>query len=60
MLVTPDREQTVFRSISRPARREMLDLLVEADRSVNTITGQFQAGFQPCPSTSASCVMPVS
>src|SRR5438445_12589213 len=42
MLVTPDREPDVFGAIRHPARRRMLDLLVEADRSVNTIAGQFQ------------------
>src|SRR6266480_1510102 len=42
MVVTPDREPDVFGAISHPARRRMLDLLVEADRSVNTIAGQFQ------------------
>jgi DNA-binding transcriptional ArsR family regulator len=42
MVVTPDREPDVFGAISHPARRRMLDLLLEADRSVNTIAGQFQ------------------
>jgi DNA-binding transcriptional ArsR family regulator len=42
MVVTSDREQDVFGAISHPARRRMLDLLVEADRSVNTIAGHFQ------------------
>jgi DNA-binding transcriptional ArsR family regulator len=42
MVVTPDREQAVFGAISHPARRRMLDLLVVADRSVNTLAGQFQ------------------
>ena len=42
MVVTLDREQDVFGAISHPARRRMLDLLLEADRSVNTIAGQFQ------------------
>ncbi len=42
MVVTADREQEVFGAISHPARRRMLDLLVEADRSVNTIAVQFQ------------------
>jgi len=42
MVATPNREQEVFGAISHPARRRMLDLLVEADRSVNTIAGQFQ------------------
>jgi DNA-binding transcriptional ArsR family regulator len=42
MVVTPDREPDVFGAISHPARRRMLDLLLEADRSVNTLAGQFQ------------------
>jgi len=42
MVVIPDREPDVFGAISHPARRRMLDLLVEADRSVNTIAGHFQ------------------
>src|ERR1700675_3568225 len=42
MVVTADREPDVFGAISHPARRRMLDLLVEADRSVNTIAGHFQ------------------
>jgi DNA-binding transcriptional ArsR family regulator len=42
MVVIRDREQDVFGAISHPARRRMLDLLVEADRSVNTIAGHFQ------------------
>ena len=42
MVVTLDREQDVFGAISHPARRRMLDLLVEADRSVNAIAGHFQ------------------
>ena len=42
MVVTPIYEGDVFTAISHPARRRMLDLLVEADRSVNTIAGQFQ------------------
>ena len=42
MVVTSDREADVFGAISHPARRRMLDLLVEADRSVNTIAGHFQ------------------
>lgn len=32
----------VFGAISHPARRRMLDLLAEGDRSVTTITGHFQ------------------
>ena len=35
--INPD----VFGAISHPARRQMLDLLALADRSVNTIAGQF-------------------
>jgi DNA-binding transcriptional ArsR family regulator len=42
MVVIPNREPDVFAAISHPARRRMLDLLVEADRSVNTIAGHFQ------------------
>src|SRR5437762_4800233 len=42
MVMTLDREPDVFGAISHPARRRMLDLLVEADRSVNTIAGHFQ------------------
>src|SRR5258708_14214841 len=38
----PDREQADFGAISLPARRRMLDLLVEADRSVNALAGQFE------------------
>jgi DNA-binding transcriptional ArsR family regulator len=32
----------VFGAISHPARRRMLNLLAETDRSVNTIAGHFQ------------------
>src|SRR5271167_1452929 len=42
MVATSYREPNVFGAISHPARRRMLDLLVEADRSVNTLAGQFQ------------------
>jgi len=42
MAVTLDRDPDVFGAISHPARRRMLDLLVESDRSVNVIAGQFQ------------------
>jgi DNA-binding transcriptional ArsR family regulator len=38
----PDREPDVFGAIRHPARRRMLDLLVEADRSVNRLAGHFQ------------------
>ena len=37
----PDREPDVFGAISHSARRRMLDLLVESERSVNTIAGHF-------------------
>ena len=39
MTVTPNPD--VFGAISHPARRHMLDLVAEADRSVNTIAGHF-------------------
>src|SRR3954451_2487610 len=42
MVGTPDREQAVFGAISHPARRRMLDLLTEADRSVSAIAGHFE------------------
>lgn len=42
MAITSHRKTDVFGAISHPARRRMLDLLVESDRSVNTITGSFQ------------------
>jgi DNA-binding transcriptional ArsR family regulator len=42
MVATPQREPDVFGAISHPARRRMLDLLVEADRSVNALAGHFQ------------------
>lgn len=42
MIMTADRKPDVFGAISHPARRRMLDLLVEADRSVNTIAGHFR------------------
>jgi DNA-binding transcriptional ArsR family regulator len=41
MVATLNREADVFGAISHPARRLMLDLLLEADRSVNTIAGHF-------------------
>ena len=40
--MNPSRAADVFDAISHPARRRMLDLLREADRSVNTITGNFK------------------
>lgn len=36
------RDQDVFEAISHPARRRMLDLLVDADRSVTAIAGHFE------------------
>ena len=42
MVTTHDREPDVFGAISHPARRRMLDLLLDADRSVNAIAGEFQ------------------
>jgi DNA-binding transcriptional ArsR family regulator len=42
MVVTTNREPDVFGAISHPARRHMLDLLAEADRSVNAIAGHFK------------------
>jgi DNA-binding transcriptional ArsR family regulator len=41
MVASTDREPDVFGAISHPARRRMLDLLLETDRSVNTIAGHF-------------------
>ena len=42
MVRTANREPDVFGAISHPARRHMLDLLAETDRSVNAIAGHFQ------------------
>jgi DNA-binding transcriptional ArsR family regulator len=42
MVVTAEREPDVFGAISHPARRRMLDLLVEGDRSVNVMAGHFK------------------
>jgi DNA-binding transcriptional ArsR family regulator len=42
MVVTPNREPDVFGVISHPARRRMLDLLTEAERSVSDIAGHFE------------------
>lgn len=42
MVITPHRESDVFSAISNPARRQMLDLLAEADRSVNAIAEHFK------------------
>lgn len=41
MKATSPREPDVFGAISHPARRRMLDLLVESDRSVNGIASEF-------------------
>jgi DNA-binding transcriptional ArsR family regulator len=41
MVVTPDREPDVFTAISHRARRRMLDLLTEAERSVSDIAAHF-------------------
>src|SRR4051812_50098927 len=37
-----NRQPDVFGAISHPARRHMLDLLAEADRSVNAMAGHFK------------------
>lgn len=42
MVVTLNRELDVFSAISHPARRRMLDLLSETDRSVNAIAAHFK------------------
>ena len=42
MVTTSYCEPDVFGAISHPARRQMLDLLVEVDRSVNAIAGHFK------------------
>ncbi len=42
MVATSPRKPDVFTAISHPARRQMLDLLAVADRSVNTIAGHFE------------------
>lgn len=42
MATTTDREPDVFGAISHPARRQMLDLLVESGRSVGAIAGHFR------------------
>jgi DNA-binding transcriptional ArsR family regulator len=36
------RQQDVFGAISHPARRRVLDMLAQADRSVNAIAAHFQ------------------
>ena len=42
MVVIPDREPDVFTAISHRARRQMLDLLTEAERSVSDIAAHFE------------------
>lgn len=42
MVVSPNRGPDVFIAISHLARRQMLDLLTEADRSVSDIAGHFE------------------
>ena len=42
MVVSPDREPDVFTAISHRARRRMLDLLTEAERSVSDIAAHFE------------------
>lgn len=41
-MVMPNRETDVFGAISHPARRHMLDLLADTDRSVNAIARHFK------------------
>src|SRR5438876_6210860 len=41
MVVTPDRQPDVFTAISHRARRQMLDRLTEAERSVSEIAAHF-------------------
>jgi DNA-binding transcriptional ArsR family regulator len=42
MVATTPREGDVFGAISHPARRHILDLLAEADRSVSALAGHFE------------------
>lgn len=42
MVLTANGKPDTFGAISHPARRQMLDLLAETDRSVSTITGHFR------------------
>lgn len=42
MVAASDRNPDVFAAISHPARRRMLDLVADGDRSVNVIAGHFQ------------------
>jgi DNA-binding transcriptional ArsR family regulator len=41
-VVAPNRQADVFGAISHPARRHLLDLLAESDRSVNAMAGHFR------------------
>ena len=41
-MVTTHHKADVFGAISHPARRRMLDLLAESDRSVSSIAGHFK------------------
>ena len=42
MVLIPTRKPDVFAAISHPARRRMLDLLLETDRSVSAMAGHFK------------------
>ena len=42
MVVTSKQRDDVFTAISHPARRQLLDLLAQADRSVNAMAGHFK------------------
>lgn len=42
MVVTAKPNADVFSAISHPARRQMLDLLAEADHSVSALAGHFE------------------
>jgi DNA-binding transcriptional ArsR family regulator len=42
MVVASRRAHDVFGAIGHPARRQMLDLVAETDRSVNAIAGHFR------------------
>lgn len=42
MVTTADRGADVFAAISHPARRRILDLLAESDRSVTALAGHFR------------------
>ncbi|MBA4018924.1 MAG: transcriptional regulator [Pirellula sp.] len=42
MVTTSHHAPDIFGAISHPARRRMLDLLIDTDRSVNMIAGQFE------------------